>query len=277
MDREEAVRNIYTFEDTLALYFSNREIQKSVEFSKENIKRYVHNDCHPKLPSASKNGQILFTAEDSLRAAIQFCSAKTAVLDFASAIRPGGGVIMGARGQEEDLCRCTSLYFVLNSDEVKDCYYKKNQTDASLIARSDCLYIPKVQILKAENSLWKRLPENQRMFIDIIVGSAPNLRSKDLQLSNEELLVYHEKRAQAIFMSAIDNNVSNLVLGAFGCGAFRNPPEVVAAAYEQVIPQYKHYFDNIIFAVKCNSSEEPNYKVFSQMVLNLGGTVIDAF
>lgn len=108
MDREEAVRNIYTFEDTLVLYFSNREIQKSVEFSKENIKRYVPNDCNPKLPSTSRNGQILFTAEDSLGAAIKFCSTKTAVLDFASAIRPGGGVIMGARGQE-DLSRCTFL------------------------------------------------------------------------------------------------------------------------------------------------------------------------
>lgn len=53
-----------------------------------------------------------------------------------------------------------------------------------------------------------------------------------------------KSRIKNIFESAIENKISVMVLGAFGCGAFYNPPELVAQAFHEVIieEQYRNYF-----------------------------------
>ena len=56
----------------------------------------------------------------TLEAASCYKGMKTAVLNFASAVNPGGGVTKGASAQEEALCRCSSLYFNLNERSMWD-------------------------------------------------------------------------------------------------------------------------------------------------------------
>ena len=85
----------------------------------------------------------------------------------------------------------------------------------------------------------------------------------------------HMARADNIFKSAIDNNVETLILGAFGCGAFRNPPELVAEVYKIASLKYRKYFKNIFFSVRDKGELDYNKVVFQQMVLKIGGTVID--
>lgn len=53
-----------------------------------------------------------------------------------------------------------------------------------------------------------------------------------------------------------------VILGAFGCGAFSNSPEVVAQATRNVIEEYKYTFKTIEFAVYCNPRDERNYRSF---------------
>jgi uncharacterized protein (TIGR02452 family) len=53
------------------------------------------------------------------------------------------------------------------------------------------------------------------------------------------------------------------ILGAFGCGAFKNPPEVVVAAMQNVVREYKNLFETIEFAVYCGS-DDTNYQVFKR-------------
>ena len=59
-----------------------------------------------------------------------------------------------------------------------------------------------------------------------------------------------------------------VILGAYGCGAFRNPPAVVATAMRQVVEEYRHHFRIIEFAVYCSPRDDQNYRVFQQV---LGG------
>ena len=53
---------------------------------------------------------------------------------------------------------------------------------------------------------------------------------------------------------------------AYGCGAFQNPPEVVAEAMKQVVDEFKHYFVTIEFAVYCSPRDEQNYLTFKRVL-----------
>ena len=56
-------------------------------------------------------------------------------------------------------------------------------------------------------------------------------------------------------------------VGAFGCGAFKNPPEVVAEAYNEVIRDYLYDFETIEFAIVCSDGKPSwNYEVFSKTI-----------
>ena len=57
-----------------------------------------------------------------------------------------------------------------------------------------------------------------------------------------------------------------VILGAYGCGAFKNPPEVVAAALKQVVYEFRYYFRVIEFAVYCSPRDDRNYQVFRRVL-----------
>lgn len=52
------------------------------------------------------------------------------------------------------------------------------------------------------------------------------------------------------------------MLGAFGCGAFRNDPIVVSSAAAAVIPRYRTLFKAIEFAVYCRPDDTRNFIAF---------------
>ena len=60
-----------------------------------------------------------------------------------------------------------------------------------------------------------------------------------------------------------------VILGAFGCGAFMNNPEVVARAAKNVISNYLHAFEIIEFAVYCSPRDDSNYKIFERVMKTL--------
>ncbi len=55
-----------------------------------------------------------------------------------------------------------------------------------------------------------------------------------------------------------------LVLGAFGCGAFRNNPQVVARAYREILSEFSGMFDHIEFAVYCSPRDSVNHDIFQR-------------
>ena len=67
--------------------------------------------------------KILVTPNRTFEAAMNYPEKKVAVLNFASATNPGGGVVYGSFAQEECLCRCSSLYFNLTEEKMKNGFY----------------------------------------------------------------------------------------------------------------------------------------------------------
>ena len=121
------------------------------------------------------------------------------------------------------------------------------------------------------------MAEKDWTFVDVISCAAPNLRRRPsnnhnpeygraVSISNTDLYTLHLKRAKHIMHIAATNGADALVLGAFGCGAFANNPQVVAKAYKDALSDYKRYFQYIEFAVYCRADETANYDAF-RMVL----------
>ena len=54
-----------------------------------------------------------------------------------------------------------------------------------------------------------------------------------------------------------------VILGAFGCGVFANPPELVAKAFSNVMDAYRHHFETIEFAVYTTGEDSPNFRAFA--------------
>lgn len=68
--------------------------------------------------------------------------------------------------------------------------------------------------------------------VDVITCAAPyNVYGFDREL----LRSTYESRITNILEAAIDNDVDTIVLGAFGCGAFHNPPELMAEALKKYL------------------------------------------
>ena len=92
------------------------------------------------------------------------------VLNLASAVHPGGGVRRGARAQEEDLCRKSSLLLSLESDAAK-AYYDYNRSLNTLMGSDALMITPQVEIIKDENG--ELLDDT--VIVSVLTCAAPNL------------------------------------------------------------------------------------------------------
>ena len=74
-------------------------------------------------------------------------------------------------------------------------------------------------------------------------------------------------RRRNIFEVAIANGVDNLVLGAFGCGAFNNLPEIAAGVFKRLLidNRYASYFEKVAFAIKKTRDVCLNYEAFKSV------------
>ena len=82
----------------------------------------------------------------------------------------------------------------------------------------------------------------------------------------QELYALHVKRAKHILQVAAANEADILILGAFGCGAFQNDPDIVAKAYRKALEDYRNSFDSIVFAIYCSGRDKANFEAFEKVL-----------
>ena len=196
---------------------------------------------------------------------------KVGILNFASAIKAGGGWINGRVAQEEDIMRKTTLFPSL---VIQDKFYKEHTKDNPFYSNT-IIYSPNVYIMKDENFQYRALKE-----INVVTSAAVNLTDikNNLILSNylndynnknnvDLVTEIMKKRMQRILLIFAENNIKNIVLGAFGCGVFGQDANNIANVWKYLLKD-KHlekYFDNIVFAVLDNSPNKCNYTPFENL------------
>lgn len=272
---------VQVFRDSMDWISQNPELKKFTEYSVRHTKLYSAWET-PAIPDDLPDFQtkIEVLPQKSFETAVQlrniYPDARIAVHNFASATNPGGGVKKGSRAQEESLCRCSNLYPCLDQPALKQNYYYYHRNLNDLRYTDACIWSPDVKIFKSDDPIPERLPESDWCTVDILTCAAPNLRLKPynsmnpgkggsaLELNDRELGKLHDKRARHLLSVALANRDEVLVLGAFGCGAFRNNPYVVARAYHNVLnePEFRNKFRHIAFAIYYTQREQGNFEAF---------------
>ena len=274
-------KNAEIFRDTENRYKSDSELIAIVQESTKNQvffdeKAKVNITIQPKIEKA----KIVISSKRSLEAAEEYAKQgkKVCVLNFASATNPGGGVVNGSSAQEECICRCTTLYPCLNNDDLWTEFYKPHRKAANPLYNNDCVYTPDVCVFKSDINFPELLTRDKWWKVNILTSAAPNLRErpsnqmnphagyKQAKLTPTELETLLTSRIRRIFDVAVANGNEVLILGAFGCGAFRNPPEIVAKVFYNVMQDYLFYFDTIEYAVYHTEREVANYEAFKKVM-----------
>ena len=108
------------------------------------------------------------------------------------------------------------------------------------------------------------MPRDKWDLVDVITIAAPNLRN--LTIGDEELFNLQESRRRHMFTVVAHHGAEIFVTGAFGCGAFKNNPEVVAEAYKKVLPEFDGFFKEVVFAIYCRPQETINFDTFKRIL-----------
>ncbi|MET7617703.1 TIGR02452 family protein [Streptomyces sp. NPDC005408] len=207
-------------------------------------------------PDTDRTTSFEVTGESSTQAAQRLTaadSAPVAVLNFASARNPGGGYLNGAQAQEEALCRASALYVtLLRAPE----FYEHHRADRSPFYTDRVIHSPGVPVFRDDRGRLLDAPYT----VGFLTSPAPNAgvitsRTPD---HAHRIPAAVAARAERVLETAAAQGYRRLVLGAWGCGVFRNDPDVVAAAFHALLTgggRFAGHFEQIVFAVLDRTSD----------------------
>lgn len=181
------------------------------------------------------------------------------VLNFASAKNPGGGFLNGANAQEESLAVSGTLYPTLTAHEE---YYRENRAHKSMMYLDYAIYSPEVVFFRDERLQLTETPVKASVLtLPAVNMGQVILKGEDVQEA-KRVMRRRMKLALGIFA---EQNARHLVLGAYGCGVFRNDPGEVAAWWRELLEEgMGRYFDSVFHAVLDNSKEKRCIRAFQE-------------
>lgn len=207
------------------------------------------------MPESSFNTKIETWKCSSLKAILQLADEedqeKIMCLNFASAKNPGGGFINGAEAQEESLARTSGLYESLL--QAWD-YYTIHRAMESCFYTDTMIYSPKVPVFRKDKG--ELLPKP--VLCNFITSPAVNagvVKRQEPERANE-ILDAMDLRMDKMLSLALHQGNEVLILGAWGCGVFKNDPNEIAGLFRKHLQgKYKNKFKRVVFAVLTKKEE----------------------
>lgn len=203
-------------------------------------------------PGAIGPSTVEITSETTLAATARLAGAArdpVACLNFASAKKPGGGYRSGAQAQEESLARASALAAALRAVPG---FYEFHRRNPDLRYSDRVIYSPDVPVFRDDTG---RLVEPYP--VTFLTAAAPNAGALP---GGIDLLPVLRRRAARVLAVAYQHGHRRLVLGAWGCGVFRNDPRHVAAVFAEHLASSGGYggrFDLVVFAVPDGPNRTP--------------------
>ncbi len=182
---------------------------------------------------------------------------KSLALNLANGIIPGGGFLRGARAQEETLCRSSALYKTLVDDPMYGAHALRPLPDSTDWA----IYSPDVPVFRRDDGTTLEEP----WLLSVLSCAAPYAPHVGQPESGDLL----EKRIHRVLSIARAYGYSTLVLGAWGCGAFKNDPVRTAQDFKRALEgDLDGAFNEVVFAIADWSPDRrflgPFREVFSE-------------
>ena len=185
---------------------------------------------------------------------------RVAALNFASARNPGGGWENGAVAQEESIARVSGLVATL--ERCPD-YYRVNRAQPSLLYTDHAIWSPAVPVFADDAGAWEAVP----FASDIITMPAPNAGAMTGEDDLRGVLPTMRARIAKVLALAAAMDCAHLVLGAWGCGAFGNQPDLVAGLFAETLDpartSWRRRFASITFAVYDTTRRRAAFTAFS--------------
>jgi uncharacterized protein (TIGR02452 family) len=222
----------------------------------------------PVLPSpvdASKPAIIEVENSDCLLSAKKLLDGgaeRVGVLNMGSYDHPGGGFPTGASAQEEDMLRRTSLAVSLYNHKVVRFEGTQNYALTVGSKRSPTvgigmIYTPGVLVFRGRKvDGWPFLQPNETFNVDFLTTAVNRINRAGMTSYTQFVTEYEKKKEEfrmkieVLLRAAVNQGCKHLVLSALGCGAFRNPPKLVAELFKDVIEkEFKYSFERIVFAI----------------------------
>lgn len=184
-------------------------------------------------------------------------SVRIGVLNFASAKNPGGGFLNGAMAQEESLAASSGLYKTLT---VHETYYRVNRATPSMIYTDHGIYSPDVVFFRDGRFKLAAEPVKASVLTLPAVNMGQVLqKGEDVRIAEQAM-----RRRMAIALAIFaDRGHRRLILGAYGCGVFRNDPALIAGWWKELLEEpFGGCFDEILFAVLDRSVNQACIRAF---------------
>lgn len=250
-------------EEALKYAISNSVLYKPEEF--EEILKKIKDEIQNIINLNSENKVIIeVTNESTIATAVRLVLNEqlthTVCLNFASACNPGGGFQSGSQAQEESLVRSSGLYpCIAQMQEM----YDYNRNLKTCLYSDHMTFSPDVPFFRNDNGILLKQPFN----VSVISAPAVNAgivmeREKDNASQIHSIMT---ERIRKILSIAAINKYRGIILGAFGCGVFKNKPEYVAGYFKKLLKDegYEKLFEKIVFAIYDNSTDGRNFKAFN--------------
>ncbi|MEV5427713.1 TIGR02452 family protein [Streptomyces sp. NPDC052701] len=224
-------------------------IAAAVEAAREGTRTYGPGPVRV-APAAAGDTLFEVTGESSLEAARRLGGdggGDVAVLNFASARNPGGGYLNGAQAQEEALCRASALYTCLLRARG---FYDHHRAHRDPFYTDRVIHSPAVPVFRDDRGRLLDAPYTA----GFLTAAAPNasvvLRTAPQRAG--ELPRALAVRAERVLETAAAHGYRRLVLGAWGCGVFRNDPAQVAGAFRTLLApggRFASVFAHVVFGI----------------------------
>ena len=254
--------------DTLHQYETVPELVEAVKNSISLQYMVAQEDAVDVAPVESSNTQYVVSGKRSFEAAKGYHGKKVAVLNFANN-HSIGGAPFSAGAQEEPLCRCSTLLPCLQA--MKETFYERHirlydEGKLDYMGNDDIIYTTDVIVFKTDertDPVWPQMmPREDWYKVDVITCAAPELWFGHRRPEDYEAQI--TRRIKRILDVAANAGAEVLILGKWGCGAFRNPIDVVARAFRTLLKNYN--FEIVEFALATRG--DINNDTFAQVFGN---------
>ncbi|WCK57142.1 TIGR02452 family protein (plasmid) [Aneurinibacillus sp. Ricciae_BoGa-3] len=187
-------------------------------------------------------------------------------LNFASARTPGGGFLTGSLAQEETIARASGLYPCISQMDEMYSYNKRNRT---ALYSDYMIFSPNVPVIRQDNGMLLDKP----FLVSVITSPAVNagVVMNQEKESIKKIAPVMRKRMEKIVAVALAQKQEAIVLGAFGCGVFRNRTEDVARMFRCILEEesYLNQFKKVVFAIYERPPQKEMVTIFKRVFRNL--------
>lgn len=243
--------NFEVMSDTQRCYETIPELMRAVEWSIAN-QYMVAEEENIVLPETDIiDTRYIVSGKRSFEAAKKYRGKKVAVLNYANNVSIGGAPY-SAGAQEESLCRCSTLLPCLQA--MKEPFYMKHRKQArkgemNYMGNDDLIYTPDVVVFKSDlrtDPVYPQMLSSDEWYkVNVITCAAPVMIRVASLPDNYEMAI--RSRIKKILDVAAKEGNEVIILGAWGCGAFRNPIEIVARVFVELVKNY--HFEIVEFAL----------------------------